>query len=86
METKIIGQPLHWPSIYNDPTIVTQANTRLMALFSELKIAAPQLKPKDPWCWLMAKIIEGFKLLAPDLGRKQGLGFRVSSGYLRFLG
>lgn len=67
-------------SMHNDTPKITQAYTRLMGLFSDLKIAAPQLKPKEPWCWLMAKIIEAFNLLTPDEGRKQGLSLGVSTG------
>jgi hypothetical protein len=47
-------------SMHNELPKLKMACERLMALFIELKHAAPQLKPKEPWRWLMGKIIETF--------------------------
>ena len=53
-------------SMHNDASKIGKAYERLMALFSELKAAAPQLKPKEPWRWLMGKIIDSFRAATPS--------------------
>ena len=53
-------------SMHNDVNKIGKAYERLMALFSELKTAAPQLKPKEPWRWLMGKIIDSFRVATPS--------------------
>jgi hypothetical protein len=58
-------------SMHNDMPKITRAYTRLVDLFSELKNAAPQLKPKDPWRWLMGKIIETFASFKHENGVKK---------------